>query len=193
MWACAHYCFVVNVPRIDHTDHPYFDRFCAINASRGYQYFSRNVPHLRSVVSQYKMGRIRGMQSHISEAEFEYASGIRSIKAPEMRSRVRSALNPLGYYGTDKLGWLLCRHAEREFRVSVDFPGRLWQLRYVVAHPEFTKVSPPMQFGFESAMGLGGGNWDFIVEENVDEVFALFTEVVAYSAELPERIRRSVL
>jgi hypothetical protein len=42
---------------------------------------------------------------------------------------------------------------------------------------------------FERAMGFGFGHWNYIVEENVDAVFSLFTEVVRYSLDLPDRIR----
>jgi hypothetical protein len=35
-----------------------------------------------------------------------------------------------------------------------------------------------------AASRSGSCNWDFIVEENVDEVFDVFTEVVAYASEL---------
>jgi hypothetical protein len=51
---------------------------------------------------------------------------------------------------------------------------------------------PLTQFGFERALGFGWGHWDFIVEENVDEVFQLFKEVIAYSVELPDRIQKAV-
>lgn len=190
--ACAAFCFVVKVPPIDHTLHPYFNRFLNINTARGYKYFVKSVPLLRSAVSQYKIDAKRGVESHVSRAEFDHASSIRSIKAPELRKRVRAALEPVGYCGVDELGWLLCRQANREFRVSVDFGGRSAQLRYVVAYPEFKNIHLFSQFGFERALGLGHGDWDYIVEANVDDVFALFTDVVAYSAELSERIRESV-
>lgn len=192
LFACATYCFVLKVPRVDHTAHPYFDRFRGINISRGYKYFVKSVPLLRSAVGQYKIDAYRGVESHITKAEFDHASSIRPVKAAELRKRVRAALEPLGYYGVDKLGWLLCRKNDREFQVSVDYGGRSAQLRYVVAYPEFKNAHPLSQFGFERALGLGSGHWDYIVEENVDDVFALFTEVIGYSAELPARIKGSL-
>jgi len=37
-----------------------------------------------------------------------------------------------------------------------------------------------------------GNDWDYIVEDSVDDVFSLFTELVAYSYALPDRIRKAV-
>ena len=45
------------------------------------------------------------------------------------------------------------------------------------------------QICFERAVGFGLGDWDYIVEENVDDVMALFAEVVRYCVTLPDRIR----
>lgn len=49
-----------------------------------------------------------------------------------------------------------------------------------------------MQFRFERALGFGLGDWDYIVEENVDDVFSLFVEVVQYCFDLPDRIEAAV-
>ncbi len=110
----------------------------------------------------------------------------------ERRRRVRAALKKLGLVKVDDLGSYLCHHAGKDFCVHVDFGGRHAQMRYVVWFPEFKNRHPLTQFGFEHALGFGYGSWDFIVEENVDEVFEVFTEVVAYAAELPERIRKAI-
>jgi len=152
----------------------------------------RSVPLLRTMVQQYKIDQHRGNPSCVSKKQFEYASSIRSVKAPELRRRVRGALKPLGYYKIDELGWYCCRQGDREFRVDVDYGGRDAQLRYVVALPEFKGVHPLSQFGFERALGMGRGDWNFIVEENVDDVFILFSEVIKYSYELTDRIQAAV-
>jgi hypothetical protein len=190
-FACTRYCFVVGRPRFDHTQHPFFGRWRSV--SRMGEWLTRkSVPILRSMVGQYKMDLKRGVQSHVTTEQFEYASSIRSVKAPELRKRVRAALKPLGYYKIDELGYYCCKRGSREFRVHVDFGGRSAQLRYVVSRPEFKDIHPLSQFGFEAALGFGFGDWDFIVEENVDDVFSLLPEVVTYSYELPDRIRAAV-
>ena len=38
---------------------------------------------------------------------------------------------------------------------------------------------------------MGHGDWDYIVEDNVDDVFLLFEELVKYAAQLPKRIRQA--
>ena len=190
-WASVHYGFVVNAPRMEPTAHPFFDRW-----SHGPRWNTdwdnvKSVPHLRAMVQQYKIDQHHKIPSNVTKTQFERASSIQSVKAPELRKRVRAALQPLGYYRQERLGddiyW--CRQKEVEFFVDVDYGGRNAQLRYSVARPEFKGVHPLSQFRFERAMGFGLGDWDFIVRENVDEVFRLFAELVQYSFDLPDRIR----
>jgi hypothetical protein len=114
------------------------------------------------------------------------------VELPERRRRVRAVLKQFGLVKVDKLGLYRCHHSGKDFSVYVDFGGRHAQLRYAVSFPEFKDRHSLIQFGFERALGFGFGHWNFIVEENVDEVFQLFAEVVAYSAELPDRIRNAV-
>lgn len=187
-WACACYGFVVNAPRVDHTTHPFFERWNPV--CRGdLGGIRRSVPLLRAAVQQYKADAKRGVPSCVSEEEFRVASTVRSVKAPELRKRVRAALKPLGYYKIDELGHYRCRGDSREFMVHVDYGGRGAQLRYCVAMPEFPDVHPLSQFCFERSLGFGLGDWDYIVEENVDDVMALFADVVRYCVALPDRIR----
>lgn len=191
-FAAACHTFVLDAPSIDHRKHPYFDRWQAFRKTLLDDPNLRNVPLFRAMIQQYKIDKHRGFKSSVSDAQFALASSIRPVKLPERRQRVRAALKQLGLVKVDKLGFYRCNHAGKNFSVYVDFGGRHAQLRYVVSFPEFTNRHPLTQFGFERALGFGCGHWDFIVEENVDEVFEVFAEVVAYSAELPDRIRRAV-
>jgi hypothetical protein len=194
-WAHARYGFVVGAPEIDHTKHPYFRQWShALVTYRNETHWAhsqRSVPSLRAMVQQSKIDRIRGIQSGVAVEDYEHASSIRSVKAPELRKRVRSALRPLGYYRKDKLGYC-CRRDGREFRADVSFGGARThhQLLYGVMHPEFDKR--PV-FAFELALGFVLGNrWDFVVEENVDDALLLFADLVNYSFSLPERVRAAV-
>jgi hypothetical protein len=190
-WAHARYGFVIGAPRIDHTRHPFFDRWSEVlmNDPRRWE---RSVPTLRTAVAQYKIDKYRGVRSCISEEYFALASSVRSIKAPELRKRVRAALQPLGYTRRDELGCYCCCLDGKDFRVDVDYGGRDAQLRYRVVLPEFRDTHPLLQFCFENALGFGHGHWDFIVEENVDSSFVLFAEVIRYCVELPDKIRAHV-
>src|SRR5438093_4379989 len=63
-WACACYGFVVNAPRIDHTKHPFFERW--LPTRRG-DFFDmrRSVPLLRAMVHRYKVDTHRGVRSSV--------------------------------------------------------------------------------------------------------------------------------
>lgn len=190
-WASVHYGFVINTPKMVPTAHPFFDKW-----SSGPQWNTnwdnvKSVPHFRAMVQQYKIDQHRNAPSSVTRSQFERASSIRSVKAPELRKRARAALRPLGYYKLEKLGSYMywCKQERCEFFVDIDYGGLSAQLRYSVVRPEFEGVHPLSQFRFERAMGFGLGDWDYIVEENVDDVFSLFAEVVQYSFDLPEKIR----
>jgi len=194
-WAHACYGFVVGAAEIGHTSHPYFRQWSHALGTYRIQthcaHSQRSVPVLRAVVQQYKIDSLRGIRSSISIEDFEYASSIRSVKAPELRKRVRTALRPIGYYRKDKFGYC-CRQGDREFRVDVSYGGARahHQLRYGVMRPEFNNRAV---FAFETALGFVLGNgWDFIVEENVDDALLLFADLVGYSFALPDRIRAAV-
>jgi hypothetical protein len=138
-WASAYYGFVINLPRMSLTNHPFFSKW-----SQGPSW----------------------------NWDFD-----------------NHALRPFGHYETDVLGNYCCKSGGKNFSDHVDFGSRLAQLRYCVARPEFKGVHPLSQFGFERAMGFGLGNWDYIVEENVDGVFSLFAKIVQFSFDPPDRIR----
>jgi hypothetical protein len=193
---CAHvahrrYSFVVGVPGIDPTKHPFFPRLQDVNILYPFR-SNRDVPLLRAKVSQYKIDKKRGVRSSVSEDEFRFAESVHSVQAPELRKRVRAALRVLGYKKQDELGNYHCVWDGQEFKVNVDYGGRHAQLRYVIALSEFPDVHPLNQFCFEQALGMGLGDWDYIVEENVDDVFQLFEELIKYAVRLPRRIGEAV-
>ena len=152
----------------------------------------RSVPLFRSMIQQYKIDKHRGVPSSVSDEQFALASSIHPVKLQERRRRVRAVLKQFGLLKVDNLGYYRCRYGRKDFSVHVDFGGLHAQLRYAVSFPEFKERHPLTQFGLERALGFGWGHWDFIVEENVDEVFQLFNEVIAYSVELPGRIQKAV-
>ena len=192
-FAAASHTFVVDTPTIDHTKHPYFGHWRTFKKTLLDNPNLRNVPLFRAMIQQYKIDKLRGVQSSVSEAQFALACSIHPVKLPERRKRARAVLKQFGLVKVDKLGLYRCHHAGKDFSVYVDFGGRLAQLRYAVSFSEFKDRHPFTQFGFERAVGFGFGHWDFIVEENLDEVFEVFAEVIAYSVELPDRIRKAVL
>jgi hypothetical protein len=107
----------------------------------------------------------------------EYAVSIRSVKAPDLRREVHSVLwsvlgarpSKIGGGDWDYEGTI---NGSR-VKVSIDYGGRSAQLRYNVA---IQSTEPPVtleRVGFEVLLGVGHGDWDFIVEENLSDSMAL--------------------
>jgi len=191
-FAAAGHTFVVNVPRFQHTEHPYFHHWQAFKKTLLDDPDLRSVPLFRAMIQQYKIDRHRGVASSVSEAQFALACSIHPVKLPERRRRVRAVLKEFGLAKLDKLGFYRCCYRGKNLAVHIDFGGRHAQLGYAVSFPEFKDRHSLTQFGFERALGFGAGRWDFIVQENVDDVFQLLKEVIAYSVELPDRIQKAV-
>jgi hypothetical protein len=177
--------------QLDHTKHPFFPRWLITNIPLRFRTHP-GIPIFRTVVAQYKIDKQRGVPSGLSEELFRFAESVKSIKAPELRKRVRGALKDVGYHKKDELGFYCCNWGGQEFKVDVDFGGRNAQLRYSVLPPELKNVPLFVQLCFERALGMGLGDWDFITEENVDDVFLLFQDLVKYAVNLPRRIKEAV-
>jgi hypothetical protein len=128
----------------------------------------------------------------VPEADVEYAQSVQAVKTPELRKRLRVAMTALFGAGLKNVS---NRAAAYEgmlggsgLLVGLDLGGRYWQLGYQMV---VESVDPPGRLaraGFETALGMGQGHWDFIVEENVDDSIALLCEFVTYVAELPRRL-----
>lgn len=193
-WAHACYGVAIGAPEFDHTSHPYFKQWshglANFRSRTHYAYSQKSIPKFRAVIQQYKIDLHRGVQSRISVEDFEHACAInkKSLKAPELRKRVRAALRPHGYYRIDRFRYC-CRKNGHQFYVAVRFggPRTHHQLAYSVARPD---LSPKKSFSFERALGfVTGTGWNFIVQENVDDAMSLFSDLVEYSFNLPERMR----
>ena len=191
-WSHACFGFVIGAADFDHTKHPYYRHWAgAVSMYRNrtqLTHSQRSVPSLRATVQQYKIDLHRTGQSRISIEDFNYASSVQSVKAPELRKRIKIALQPVGYFRKNKLGYC-CRKDGHQFlvRVSHGGPRGHHQLAYGIVRSEF---NPKRSFAFESALGIvGGAGWDFIVEENVNDAMSLLADLVEYSFLLPERIR----
>jgi hypothetical protein len=188
------YGFVVGAPVIDHAQHPFCARW-ADPYSRFPFRSQRNVMTLRLAVSQYKMDRRRGVPSCISEELFRFAESVRSVKAAQLRQRLRAVLEQFGYEKTDDFGGHRCVWDGQAFQVNVDFGSSHAQLRYGVTMPGLSERAMGLgggEFCFETVFGMGLGWWNYIVEENVDDAFELLAELLRYLAELPKRLRAAV-
>lgn len=112
-WASVQYGFVVKMERLDPAAHPFFEKW-----GRGPMWTQdfddvKSVPLLRSMVRQHKIDQHNRVQSHVTKEQFERAAAVRSVKAPELRKRVRAALNAFGHFETDSLNNYWCKAAKR--------------------------------------------------------------------------------
>lgn len=164
--------------------------------SKFWGYELAGIPFLRNAVAQFRADFARGKQSSITQELFNYALSVRGAKAPELRKGVEGILGLIGLIRVEKHGGGIyiyhCKLEGNDFQVWVNYGGRSAQLCYTVSLPEFKDVHPLCQFRFESALGFGHGNWDFITEENFDDSMQILREAVRYSVALPDRIRSYV-
>jgi len=193
-WAYSRYRHLIDAPEIDVRRHPYFEQWSFVRR----RYTDRSVPVLRAIVQDYKNALKRGVNPPVSEDLFNIASEVKSIKAPELRKRVRKELVSLGYHKTEKPDFFHCSLDGKEFIVSLDFGSRLAQLSYSVQRPEYKRhysnphVRSFVDFKFEWAHGFVEDGWDFIIKENLNDTLTTLLEVVRYSYSLPDRIFKEV-
>jgi hypothetical protein len=189
--ACRFFGLILDQPNFDHTKHPFYQQWVPTFIPWEFR-SNHNVPMLRVSASQYKIDQRRGVRSSVSEELFRFAQTVRSIKAPELRKRVRVVLAKFGYQKLDQCGGNRCSYEGQEFEFNADFGSRAAQMRYSVTPFEFRDRLPGQLLCFENALGMGLGWWDYIVEENVDDAFQLLEELIKYAALLPRRIREAV-
>src|SRR5882672_1867914 len=71
-WASAYYGFLIKMPRLSLTDHPFFSHWSqGPSWNRDFDDV-RSVPLLRSMVQQYKIDLHNKVHSHVTKAQFEY-------------------------------------------------------------------------------------------------------------------------
>jgi hypothetical protein len=187
------YGFVVGAPEIDVTRHPFHLRWSDANIRFPFR-SNNDVRFLSTGVGQYKVDQRRGEPSCVSEDLFHFASSVKPIRAKELRKRILATLATFGFQKTDEYGGHRCVWEGQEFEVNVDLGGNYSQFRYGVTPSEFrNEAVAGRQFRFEGALGMGLGDWTYIVKENVDDVFRLFEELIQYAASLPRRMKKAVL
>jgi hypothetical protein len=150
-----------------------------------------SVPNLRNCIAQAKIDRARLGASSIPKELEEYASSVRSVKAPELRKHVRAVFSSL--FGAEPLNaggnWDYSGSLNgSQVTVSIDYGSRHAQLRYEIAVVSTELALSLNRVGFETALGAGFGDWNFIVEENVEDSMLLLSEFVRYASELPNRL-----
>jgi hypothetical protein len=155
-------------------------------------HYYHTVQDLRACAAQAKADIARGRPVSVPQDLVDYANTIRGIKTPELRKRVGPAMKrlfePALVSISNRFGnydGMLCGS---RVSIGLDLGTRYYQLGYQVAVDSTDPPGRLTRAGFEMALGLGLGHWNFIVEENIDDSIALLSELVRYVAELPRRI-----
>jgi hypothetical protein len=147
---------------------------------------------LRDYLGQIKADTALGRPVSVPLDWVDYAKTVHAVKTPELRKRLRAAMTKL--YGGGLTG-VTNKNAEYDgslsgarVRVGFDLGSRYHQLGYEVA---VDTTDPPARLsraGYETALGLGLGKWDFIVDENVEESIALLSRLILHVADMPKRM-----
>ncbi len=163
-------------------------------AFRDIHYYS--VPSLRASAAQAKIDRTRLGASTVPKWLEDYAASIKSVKAPELRRHVRAAFSSLIGAKPSNAGgnWDYSGNLNgSKVTVYIDYGGQHAQLGYEIA---VVSTEPALSFkrvGFETALAVGFCDWNFIVEENLEDAMLLLSEFVRYASELPKRLPDGLL
>lgn len=147
----------------------------------------RNVRLLAAIKGQATLDERAGRPPMGYAAEdVAYARALRPIKAAELQKRALAVCRNLGTVTKRPGGNLnIALPTGDEACVQVDTGGRT-QFRYHLAADE---TQPMIPTNLERALGMGMGDWTFIVAENVHDVFLLFEDLLRYAIAMPPRLR----
>jgi hypothetical protein len=152
-------------------------------------HYYHSVQDLRGYVAQAKADLARGCRLSVPQEMVDYANTVHGIKTAELRKRLRPAMKALFGPGLIAIsnrsgeyqGWL----SGSAVRVCLDFGSQYFQLGYQVDVQSSDPAGRLRHAGYEMALGIGHGHWNFLVEENVADSIALLGDFVRYVAELP--------
>jgi hypothetical protein len=145
--------------------------------------------------SQHPVMKRQRQGLHMPEDVLAWIDGLTTCKAAELRKLVKQALEARFGFAAEPLGggnWVYRRPGEESsFEVAIDYGSRFGaQLRYSVY---LTKRRPgdfPSQLCFESIMGAGFGDWDFITEATADQDITLLADLVEHVVGIPARLAK---
>jgi hypothetical protein len=151
-----------------------------------------SIPRLRDHERQAGADHARGLASEVNQDIKTMTASARAVRSGELRKRVRKAFGDIFAPTISDRGggWWTYEGTMNgsKLTVSLDYGSRSKQLSYEIL---VESVASPYRFeriGFETILGVGWGEWDFIVEENVDDSMRLLGEFVEYVSLLPSRL-----
>jgi hypothetical protein len=161
------------------------------NRPAAIQYFDPRF--LRQAAAHMRSPGYRGEFDHVPRDVLERAEAVQPVKAAQIRKRVKSMLverfaaTPEKWAGETRFR---CCHEGQAFTVMPDYGARTAQLRHDVAYVAGERLLDMATLNYQEVLGIRGGDWDSITEENLDDVMDLLGRLLVTIAELPERVRR---
>ena len=145
------------------------------------------------VRSEHPRAKAAMQHVHVPEEVVQWIEGLTTCKAPELRKLVKLALQARFGLKPENSGggvWLYKHPANSQpFSVEIDYGGT-WgqQLRYEI---QIDDAQLPLRFRgvrYESLLGVGGGDWDFITTGNADQTVALLCDLIEHTVDLVRRV-----
>jgi hypothetical protein len=143
--------------------------------------------------SQHPAMKTQMQGFEVPENILDWIDGLTTCKAADLRKLVKQAFKARFGFAAEHLGggnWVYCRpREENSFQVAIDYGGTMGQqLRYSVYHKKRSQGESPSQLCFESLLGAGLGDWDFITEATADQDIALLADLVEHVVDIPRRL-----
>jgi hypothetical protein len=146
----------------------------------------RNVRLLSAIDRQATLDEHAGRPpTGYSADDVEFARAIRPIRAAELQKRATAICRKLGTVRKRPGGNLAIDLTDgNQTCVHIDTGGAT-QFRYHIAADPSPLATAT---NFERTLGMGRGDWTFIVAENVDDVFLLFEDLLRHAIAVPARL-----
>jgi hypothetical protein len=145
------------------------------------------------VRSEHPRAKAEMQHVHIPAETIRWVEGLTTCKAAELRKLVKLAFHSRFGLKPENDGGGVWRYRHptnsQPFHVEIDYGGT-WgqQLRYGIhiENPLLPRRLQGMQY--ETLLGAGGGDWDFITTGNADQSLALLCDLIQDTVDLANRV-----
>jgi hypothetical protein len=147
---------------------------------------------LRGMAAAKRTDGPQGLFSNLSDALVRQADSIRPTTASRIRKDVERELEEHFGATAHNLGggsWIYKgRHSGRPFSVMIDYGGRVDQLRYYVQLSDASTGLKTRTLNYETLLGLGFGQWDFVTADSQLENVRLLRELIQELVLIPDEL-----
>lgn len=147
---------------------------------------------LRGMAAAKRTDGPQGLFSNLPDALVQQADSIRPTTASKIRKDVKRELEKHFGATAHNLGggnWLYKgQTTARPFSVMIDYGGRVDQLRYYVQLSDASTGLKTKTLNYETLLGLGFGQWDFVTADSQLENVQLLCELIQELVLIPDRL-----